>query len=277
MKLSKSAVAVGVICVCVFAFVPDAPGAPEEAYVNSAGMRMIRVRPGSFTMGSDLSRDYWDEKPMHRVTISKSFYMSQTEVTVEQFRRFQADFMGTEQLRPYAAGVTWFEARAFCQWLSRKGGKPYRLPTEAEWEYTCRAGTSTVYSSGGTPPEHETANRWGLKNMHTGVREWCLDFYGQYPAENQVDPVGPEKGMTRVVRGGPLDNGSRDAGRKIWSASASRCAIAPNFGVGPSVKAGKVPNKSGYHNIGFRVVQGPMPQTRPLPYEAPFVRQCVVL
>jgi len=274
MKVSKSRIIASIVLVCMLAVVVTAQ---NQTYTNSLGMRMIRIRPGSFNMGSatQVGRDYWDEQPAHRVTISKAFYMAETEVTVEQFRQFQADFMGTEEYRPYAAGVSWFEAQAFCKWLSEQEDKPYRLPTEAEWEYACRAGTTTLYSSGDTPPEPETPNRWGLKNMHTGVREWCFDLHGEYPAEHLIDPVGPEKGMVRVVRGGSLDNGSRDADRKIWNASASRCGMAPNFGVAPSVRAGKVPNKSGYHNIGFRVVQAPMPTTPALLYEAPFVQQCV--
>ena len=244
-------------------------------YTNSLGMQMLPIEPGTFTMGSNRSRDYWDEKPMHKVTISQAFFMSETEVTAEQFRWFQADFKGTEKYQPDAAGVSWYEANAFCKWLSRKEGRPYRLPTEAEWEYACRAGTTTLYSSGDSPADPETANPVGLKNMHTGVREWCLDWHGEYPAAAQTNPVGPEYGMARVVRGGPLDNGSRDRERKDFAGSANRGAIAPAFGVAPSVKSGKVPNKSGYHNIGFRVVQAAMPKTKPLAYEAPFVAQCV--
>ncbi|MHC4620164.1 MAG: formylglycine-generating enzyme family protein, partial [Planctomycetota bacterium] len=115
--------------------------------------------------------------------------------------------MGTAEHLPYAAGVSWYEAVAFCEWLSKKEGRPYRLPTEAEWEYACRAGSTSLYSSGDRPPRAGRANAWGLKNMHTSVREWCLDWHGEYPAAEQVDPVGPEYGMARVVRGGLLDDG----------------------------------------------------------------------
>jgi hypothetical protein len=212
-------------------------------------------------MGSTLGRDYWDEQPVHKVTISRAFYMSETEVTAKQYRQFRAE--------PYAAGVSWYEAAAFCEWLSKKQGRTYRLPTEAEWEYACRAGSTTLYSSGNKRPRAGQANAWGLKNMHTGVREWCLDWHGEYPAAEQVDPVGPEYGMARVVRGGLLDDGDKDKHREIFNASSNRASIAPGFG--PYYNDS--PANPGYHNIGFRVVQGPMPGTRPLAYQAPYVQQ----
>ncbi|MHC4682990.1 MAG: SUMF1/EgtB/PvdO family nonheme iron enzyme [Planctomycetota bacterium] len=199
-------------------------------YTNSLGMKMLRIEHGSFEMGSTLGRDYWDEQPVHKVTISKAFYISEIEVTAEQFRQFKSEFCGTARYLPYAAGVSWYEAVAFCEWLSGKEGKAYRLPTEAEWEYACRAGTTMLYWSGDNPPRPGKANPWGLKNMHTGVREWCLDWHGEYPAAEQVDPVGPEYGMARVVRGGLLDDGGKNKWREIFNASSSRAAIAPGFG-----------------------------------------------
>ncbi|MHC4648760.1 MAG: SUMF1/EgtB/PvdO family nonheme iron enzyme [Planctomycetota bacterium] len=184
---------------------------------------MVKIGPGSFEMGSTLGRDYWDEQPVHKVTISRAFYISETEVTAKQFRQFKAEFAGTAEHLPYAAGVSWYEAVAFCEWLSKKEGKPYRLPTEAEWEYACRAGSTSLYSSGDKRPRAGQANAWGLKNMHTSVREWCLDW-------QQVDPVGPEYGMARVVRGGLLDDGGKNKWREIFNASSSRASIAPSFG-----------------------------------------------
>jgi len=201
-----------------------------EEFTNSAGMKMLKIKPGSFEMGSTLGRDYWDEQPVHKVTISKGFYISETEVTAEQFRQFKAEFVGTAEHLPYAAGISWYDAVAFCEWLSKKENKPYRLPTEAEWEFACRAGSTSLYSSGNRPPGAGQANPWGLKNMHTGVREWCLDWHGEYSAAYQVDPVGPEYGMARVVRGGLLDDGGRNEHREIFNASSSRAAIAPAFG-----------------------------------------------
>jgi hypothetical protein len=111
------------------------------------------------------------------------------------------------------------------------------MPTEAEWEYACRAGTTTSFSSGENPPEHESANVWGVKNMHTGVREWCRDWYGEYPIPPQKDPVGPEHGMARIVRGGGLEG---DDPR--YASSAARCAVGPGFGIMPPASNQDVPN-----------------------------------
>jgi hypothetical protein len=237
-------------------------------------MKMLRIEAGSFEMGSTLGRDYWDESPVHKISISGPFYVSETEVTAEQFRRFKADFKGTEKYLPYAAGVSWYDAAAFCKWLGEKEGRPYRLPTEAEWEYACRAGTKTLYWSGDEAPGAGQANPWGLKNTHTGVREWCLDWYGDYPAAAQVDPVGPEQGIARVVRGGLY--AGRIEHRKVFNASSSRASIAPAFGPYNRQCAAKPAGKEnafGYHNIGFRVVQAPMPATPPVSPMLSYARQ----
>ncbi|MHC4572928.1 MAG: formylglycine-generating enzyme family protein, partial [Planctomycetota bacterium] len=148
--------------------------AKEKEYTNSIGIKFVRIEPGTFRMGClnqtkapPGERDWrgfvgpeylpngdWDEHPVHKVTISKGFYVAQTEVTIEQFRRFRPDFQADTDSGPYVTGVSWNDAAAFCRWLSRKEGKPYRLPTEAEWEYACRAGTTTRFSSGNdSPPE----------------------------------------------------------------------------------------------------------------------------
>jgi formylglycine-generating enzyme required for sulfatase activity len=186
----------------------------DEKYTNSIGMRMIRIKPGTFLMGSlnptppeklqgpkHLSNGDWDEKPVHNVTISKPFYISETEITIEQFQKFRPDYEDHGQFTPFASTLSWHDATAFCEWLSKKEGKTYRLPTEAEWEYACRAATRTLFSSGDNPPKHGERNTWGLVNMHTGAPEWCLDWHGMYTDDDQVDPVGPERGIARVVRG----------------------------------------------------------------------------
>src|SRR5688572_13241204 len=103
---------------------------PPASFTNSVGMKMVRVEPGTFPMGSQLSRDHWTEQPVHSVTISRAFYIAEAEVTAEQFRRFRRDFEGTPAYAPYAAGVSWHEAAAFAAWLSRKERRSYRLPTE---------------------------------------------------------------------------------------------------------------------------------------------------
>ena len=205
-------------------------------FENTLGMKMIRIKDGSFIMGNDLTRDYWDERPSHQVTITRPFFMSETEVTINQYRKFRPDFEPDERFEEYVSGVSWYEAVEFCKWLSKKEGRVYRLPTEAEWEYSCRAGTETQYWSGRKPPSSGQANPWGLRNMHSGVREWCYDWYGVYSAEAQTDPVGPEYGMARVVRGGCLDDDKRYSERKVFNAASSRAAIAPSFGLVREIK-----------------------------------------
>jgi len=132
-------------------FALQAKDAP--AFTNSLGMKMIRIEPGSFEMGNPNARhDSWDEQPVHAVTVTKPFSMAQTEVTMEQFQQFRPGYRGSLQNEPYVTGLSWHDAVAFCEWLSKKEGKPYRLPTEAEWEYAVRAGTDTAFWSGDQPP-----------------------------------------------------------------------------------------------------------------------------
>src|SRR6266568_3444100 len=135
--------------------------AAPETKNNSLEMVLVRVAPGSFLMGNTnptpattlsgpahLRNGDWDERPVHRVTITHEFYMGQTEVTEEQYRKFDPKFKTLEGAKPYAAGMSWNDAKAFCDWLSKKEGKHYRLPTEAEWECACRAGKTTLFSNG---------------------------------------------------------------------------------------------------------------------------------
>jgi formylglycine-generating enzyme required for sulfatase activity len=258
---------------------------------NSIGMALVRIEPGSFEMGLDSapidaelrkgpvgviydrpsSGGDYDEVPVHKVTISKPFWISASEVTIAQFQQFRPAYQGYDHFAPYASGVSWNDAAAFCQWLSRKERKPYRLPTEAEWEYAARAGTRTLYSSGARPPAPETANAWGVKNMHTGVAEWVFDWYGLYRDTEQTDPTGAAWGIGRVVRGGGLDYRGApktDQGKHLpaempyYARSANRASVPPVFA-------------SAKGNIGFRVVQAPMPSTPTTPYEPPFFQTAV--
>ncbi len=328
-----------VVALSRIAITQAAAGRITRQYTNSIGMKLMRIEPGTFLMGAGstplsdqivslyrspsdrvsprlrLRQGDYDESPRHKVTITMPFYMSETEVTAEQFRQFRPAFPGFKahlDHHPYVSGVSWYDAVAFCEWLSDRESTPYRLPTEAEWEYCCRAGTETPFSSGQVPPEHETANRWGVKNMHTGVLEWCLDWHGLYPDEPQTDPAGSEKGWVKVVRGGGLDWLDAAAmsyyfGRDYepWAfgtspfyvRSANRAAVPPNFapppreyqaaqmaGINPPLPPGRPQSHSpyrakglvaGYHYIGFRVVQGPMPRSKASAFEPPFLHCCV--
>jgi len=139
-----------------------------EPITNSIGMKLMPIPPGSFQMGQEGSQtDYemkkhpeesdradWDEKPVHQVNISRPFHIGATEVTVEQYRQFDPEYRKGKGLPDEAAnGISWHKAVEFCQWLSKKEGKAYRLPTEAEWEYACRAGTTTVFHTGDKLPD----------------------------------------------------------------------------------------------------------------------------
>ncbi|MBN1867912.1 SUMF1/EgtB/PvdO family nonheme iron enzyme [Candidatus Sumerlaeota bacterium] len=257
-------------------------------FANSVGMRMMPVGPGSFTMGEIepvptdektsgwIRNGVWDDTPVHRVTIARMFHVAEEEVTIEQFRAFRPDYAGPETYAPYAAGVSWDDAVAYCRWLSEKEGKPYRLPTEAEWEFACRAGTDTPFWSGDKPPRKgKDLNPWGLKNMHSAVPEWCLDWHGEYPAEDRTDPVGPGAGWARVVRGGGLATVSPDDA----DAPPARYADIP-FTVSSYHRSSLMPDcpapgQRPPHLVGFRVVQAPMPTTEPLPREAGFPLECV--
>jgi len=242
-------------------------GEEPAAYVNSIGIKMIRIPPGSFRMGNDqptdpkilkqfalLTHGDYDERPVHDVTITRSFYISETEITARQFAEFRSDYQeGMGRFEPYATGISWYDAVAFCEWLSRKEHNNYRLPTEAEWEYADRAGSSAYFPSGERLPASGEPNAFGLKNMNTDAAEWVLDWHGIYSPEPQTDPVGPRTGDARVVRGGgimgPDPKEQTDGTLPYYRRSANRAGVAPGF--------------HGRDNIGFRIVEGPMPSTPP--------------
>jgi len=249
--------------------------------VNSVGMKLVRIEPGSFTMGGGAGGDF-DERPAHKVTIRRAFLMGATEVTNAQYEQFDPEHkkrrgkLGFSKADDEAVVfVSWHEATAFCEWLSKKEGKPCRLPTEAEWEYACRAGTTTAFSTGDSLPpeflknareswfpsprgkENETVplvagrtppNPWGLCDMHGNVEEWCLDWYGPYAEGDRTDPVGRADGDYRVTRGGS------------HSTTADYLRSANRMGTLPEDRSWL---------IGFRVVQAEMPSTEPLPVPAP--------
>jgi formylglycine-generating enzyme required for sulfatase activity len=196
---------------------------PGEEFTLQAGeleMKFAWVPPGSFHMGG---KKYKDEKPIHHVTITQGFYLGIVPVTQAQWQAVTADtpshFRGNG--RPVET-VSWHDGQTFCAKLAALTGKPIRLPTEAEWEYACRADKATNYSSGNGKSALKKVgwfcensggktqsvgklepNGWGLFDMHGNVWEWCADGKRIYPEESQTDPVGPSGALdARVLRGG---------------------------------------------------------------------------
>ncbi len=236
---------------------------------------MARISAGTFIMGADdvtlpsavvngfgvmsnrsVHGDF-DEVPAHRVAITHPFSIATHLISVKEFQQFDPSYRSVAAYPDYAAGISYNQAVAFCAWLTRKTGKPYRLPTEAEWEYVERAGTQTPFFTGDTPPAPGQANTWGVV-MGEGTPEWVADWYGPYPPAAQTDPTGPEHGYFRVVRGGGLDfrkskpGESYPATAPYFMRSANRASMAPNYA-----------SKDG--NIGFRVVEAPIPAPHPSP------------
>lgn len=241
---------------CLLALAPCAraadakPGAkPADAAPAAPSGKMVRLEAGQFPMGSDQPKAHWDERPVRTVKITRPLEIGETEVTAEEFKRFRPDFETSKGSEPYAAGMSWHDAVEYCQWLSKQEGVTYRLPTEAEWEFACRSGR--------------------LQNMLGGVREWCLDWYGEYAPGEQTDPVGPQTGWAKVVRGGLLDRPVPKPPSPEVTAS-NRGSVGPAFGY----RAGD-PNGFGKHPIGFRVVRGEPPQTRAHAVDPPLVSQAV--
>ena len=237
---------------------------------KGVGLDMVWCPPGAFLMGSpegELGR--WDDEVQHRVTLTKGFWMAKYELTQEQYKALMgsnpANFKGPK--RPVEQ-VSWDEAMAYCQKLNSKfssslpSGYVITLPTEAQWEYACRAGTTSalnsgreltsaigfcgnldqvawyVGNSGGQTHEvgQKQANAWGLYDMHGNVWEWCSDWYGSYGGD-ATDPVGPSTGSYRVNRGGS------------WLHYARLCRSACRYSYTPDFRNG---------NLGFRPVCAPV-------------------
>ena len=225
---------------------------------------MVEVSPGDFQMGMDagsFTRELgFTGLPVHQVRITKPFRMAISEVTVGEFRRFKKDF-GLPQVPPntFVTGVSWHDAMAYCEWLTKIEGRPYRLPTEAEWEYAAR-----------------NAQKLGLQNMLSGPLEWCLDWFGDFPDEIQTDPLGSDHGFARVVRGGCLDEPSSGFVQRLnfraenYSQVWYRAGVAPSFGTYDGALSG-----FGKHKIGFRLVQASKPVGNHFPSMVGLVQQGV--
>ena len=225
---------------------------------------MVTIPPGSFIMGSERDRADTDENPAHKVTISKVFRMSETEITNLQYEQFRPEHKAlrgkggfSKEDNEAVTQVSYHDAMDYCRWLSRKTGRQFRLPTEAEWEYACRAGTTTDFHTGDTLPasmlknqkterelvpvpletDTEEPNAFGLRGMHGNVEEWCLDWYGDYTSKPATNPGGPAEGIYRVTRGGSHNTPVR------YLRSAARSAAIP---------------EDRHTQIGFRIVETDM-------------------
>jgi formylglycine-generating enzyme required for sulfatase activity len=267
---------------------------------DQLGIRLALIPAGEFTMGSPAGlkrHNGWmaDAETEHLVRITRPFYLSVHEVSRAAFRVFveetgyesdaekgsEGDWGMNPATGKFESGlgctwrdprfeqtdehpvvsVSWHDATAFCRWLSRKEKATYRLPTEAEWEYACRAGTEGQFAFGdslssaqancngeqgyngaeagpnhlGTVPRGTfAANAFGLFDLHGNAWEWCADWYAPYAGEGADDPTGPSEGALRIMRGGGWHNSA------YWLRSALRLRFTPT---------------SRSNNVGFRVLR----------------------
>jgi formylglycine-generating enzyme required for sulfatase activity len=236
------------------------PSSPDDMkpFTNSVGMTLVLIPAGTFQMGSppgEAGRS--DNERQHQVTISKPFYLQTTEVTQGQWEMV----MGSSPSSFNTCGkncpverVSWENAQEFISKLNRmENTDKYRLPTEAEWEYACRAKSTARFCFGEDEAKlrdyawfNENAdekthpvvqlkpNNWGLYDMHGNVWEWCQDWYGSYDSGPLVDPPGPKTGTNRMLRGGSLRSPPKDL------RSALRLQRNPDFSS---------------NSIGFRVAR----------------------
>lgn len=228
---------------------------PKETFTNTIGMQFVLIPKGTFTMGSPKNQKVRSEIEVeHQVTLSKDFFLCITEVTQAQYEVvtgknpsfFQGDKLNGDNRQNPVEQVTWTEAVEFCRLLSelpeeKKAGRVYRLPTEAEWEYACRAGSKTAYSFGDSekmladygwyignnmgkthPVGEKKPNDWGLYDMHGNAWEWCSDWFDHDPQGPATDPIGPATGSQRAFRGGFWLN------RAPFCRSACRLSFEPS-------------------------------------------------
>jgi formylglycine-generating enzyme len=244
--------------------------AVEKAFQNSFGMEFVLIPAGTFVMGSPPDEPYRSNAEVqHPVTISSPFYMQTTEVTLKQWRavmgkRFFFRRKGTPDMP--VVKVSWYDCIDFIKKLNAREKGTYRLPTEAEWEYACRAGSSTAYSWGNTiectkamygnktrrsedcieymkfggfatdkpaPVKSYPPNAWGLYDMHGNVWEWCRDWIGDYRVDDGKDPRGPHSGSEKIRRGGS------------WFGQGDLCRSANRNASHPASK---------YRTTGFRLL-----------------------
>jgi len=241
---------------------PSLASSPAAIW-NGSEMTFVHVPPGAFVMGSPVHEPgRADDEIEHEVTLTRGFYLLATPVTQGLWKAVMGTnpscFKG-DDLLPVET-VSWHQCQEFLNRLNREGSERYRLPTEAEWEYACRAGTSTPFAGGeimelfcasdpnldamgwycgnsgrrSRPVGQKKPNAWGLYDMQGNVCEWCQDWYGEYSADAKVDPLGAPSGSGRVIRGGS------------WFSNAKNCRSASRFYWSPA---------SGADFLGFRLVK----------------------
>jgi len=271
------------ILLCAVLFVQQLSNISAQSQA-AAPEGFVWINGGTFTMGSPANEPSRDSDETQRQVTVNGFFMGRYQVTQREYE----EIMGTNP--SYFRGptlpveeVSWFDAVEYCNRRSQREGltpaytisgmgrnrtvtwnrnaNGYRLPTEAEWEYACRAGTTTPFNTGNnittaqanydgnysynnnargeyrrttTPVGSFAANAWGLFDMHGNVFEWCWDWYGTYPSSAQTDPTGPASGGERVVRGGS------------WDFHGQILRSAFRFSIFPSI---------GSYDVGFRLVR----------------------
>jgi formylglycine-generating enzyme required for sulfatase activity len=237
MPNTPSNISKGIVLMLIF-FVDQLQAQSPKEITNSIGMKLVLIPKGTFMMGSpETEKGRQENETQHEVTISKDYYLGVHEATQAQYEtvmgknpsHFQGAIVGNENADLPVENVSWDDAVEFCKKLSdlpeeKKAGRVYRLPTEAQWENACRAGSKTAYlfdDEEGLLPEYGWFNRnssnrthtvgllepnaWGLYDMHGNVWEWCNDRYGEYPKGAVRNPTGPKVGSDRVCRGGSWD------------------------------------------------------------------------
>jgi formylglycine-generating enzyme required for sulfatase activity len=229
----------------------------QALFKNSLEMHFVKIAPGSFNMGSPAyERQREDDETQHQVTLTRSWYMQTTPVTQTQWQAITgsnpSDFKGPELP---VENVSWNDIQTvFLPRLNALGEGTYRLPTEAEWEYAARAGSTQAYYLRDDasqldarawynnnslfqthPVSQKQPNAWGLYDCHGNVWEWCQDgYHGPYAAAEATDPIGAAGGLGRVMRGGS------------WFCNASACRSAAR---------GYMPPETRIRLIGFRLVR----------------------
>ena len=224
---------------------------PNYIVKSALNMELIWCPPGGFVMGPS-----GEDSPAHPVILTKGFYLGKYEVTQEEYEKVREKMMSKNPSKfkgeklPVEM-VSWNGAVAFCEALNKeekKRGWEFSLPTEAQWEYACRAGTKTNYSWGNLPKARYananynpvkrnlginktvevgsySSNPWGFFEMHGNVWEWTADWHGAYPRSSVIDPPGPSNGSSRVLRGGSWDNSGMSL-RSAHRGTATRATAA---------------------------------------------------